>query len=267
MGCSAGSGHPASFLAGRFEVVTPTGVGKALYRVPKSGPAHVGAVGIEEAGESGLVFLSDLSQHPARGLLDQVLVVPDQDLGHLEGRPELPQSNRPQGGDDRYPSPPEVRRGGQFHGSRPEPPLSDLAPEEPRCRDVDQIPVVHAGKVVEVEPGEVTAGPRFRPVTADQDPERDHPLLVNGALEQTTDRRELEVPHGSRDPIEIGSTDSDEEIALPVIARARLEEPGELAGDRGVCQLLDPVAHLFRLVFGVTHGRKRTGEPSGLVPE
>ena len=225
-------------------------------------------MGVEEPGERfGLAF-ARLPEDPARCLLDQVLSILDQDFGHLDRRFDLTPADRPQGRDDRHPPTPEIRGCGQPLRGRPEPAFGDLAPEEPRCRDVDQIPVVDTVEVVQIETGQAAScevGPS--PVAVDKDPQGHHPVFVDLAPEQTADRAEFDPAHLPRDPVEVRSPDADEPVALGVLSRSGPEEPRKPSGRGRIGERPDPLAHLPDLVLAAAHGSERTGEPPGRVPE
>src|SRR5687767_2210785 len=71
------------------EIASPQGRIELLDRVAQHHPRHRGRVLVEEGPKPGLIPLAGLPKHPADGLVDEVLVVIDEQLGDPVGVIEI----------------------------------------------------------------------------------------------------------------------------------------------------------------------------------
>ncbi len=184
----------------------------------------------QERFQDALITLSNLSQHPARRLVDQVLFIPEERLRDRQGIFVLTIPEERERGKDRYPAFPEVVRPCEGIQRLPAPPL-EMAPDDVRGGKVDQVPIIDSAGAPEVKG--IDRGPTMLVralVLADKDQKGEEPFLMERGSQQFPDlseRRVLEFPDGHPD---IRHHDPQEPVAFPVLAGTGLEEPPEDPG-------------------------------------
>jgi len=194
----------------------------------------IGGVPVEEpAQQLGVDPLADLAQHPADGLVNEVVLVVQEALRQPKGRPRIALLDVPEGREHRDPPVPHRGRGGELVKELGA--LGRALGKQVLGGGVDQVPVVHPLAPREVQVGDRLTLRRVRPLEAlDQDRERHEAVLVDRALQEAlaVGQRGVAVP--ARHAPLLGDRDAEEAVALAVAARLGAEEALRVGGALGI---------------------------------
>jgi hypothetical protein len=194
------------------------------------------------------------------------VVVSDQDFGDAEGVGGVTLANQVQGADDRRPPLPGIVRASEPVEDIPRS-VSEIAADNLRSRDIEQIPVVDPIAASQVKAKQLLAALLARPLAPRllvHDAEGAGPYLVDRALEQLLDlgRRHVDELLGERE--HLAHAHAGELVALAAFQRA-------LVGRRllGLGELLQTPEELIRRdAFGHLAPRRTANAEmdSGLSP-
>ncbi len=249
-GRKGGKGCCSVGMAG--EVLLPQGGGEFFDGVAEGGAGHGevagvlrggcgrfcsgGVGGLEPGFEGGAVAFPGFAEEPADGFVDEVVGVVQEDIGDGEGVLELAGADEGHGADDADALFPEgaavagevVEEGAVF--------VEEPLPEQGVAAEVDEVPVVDAVGVgeVEVDAGALAVrGLAFVVEDFDEGEEGGEAEFVVVAPDAFFEVGEINFSPGRFDDFAgRGDLDSQELIAFAVLAGAGLEEAGE-AGDQG----------------------------------
>jgi len=168
------------------------------------------------------VFLAGFAQHPAGGLVDQVLGVMEEDFGEREGIVDVTVANEPPGGDDGDAAIPEARRFRQFIEK------ALVAGEEPGADDVGRavvhtVPVADETAVAQVEAKNLflASFAGFQKLNA-QDHVGQRTFVVNNRSHELADVGQGEMREFLRDFARRCGGDAEEGVTSAVLEEAAL---------------------------------------------
>ena len=197
---------------------------KALNRVSQHRPRHAVRATVEEPSQGGAVTLAGLSQHPADGLVDQVVLVGQQQVRDAERVVEIALPDEVQRRHDRdTPLPQHMRL--REAPKRCATAILKVSAHDLRRGQIDEVPVVDERGAVEIQlvnpgaSGRVGASKRL-----DQQHQRQRTLLVNARAQERPDLRQRKIAAFAADGAQRGNPDADEDVARAVFAGAGLEE-------------------------------------------
>ena len=199
---------------------------------------------IEEPTEGGDVHARPhLAQHPPDRLVDEVVFVVEEPLGESKCRLRFSAADARGVGDHRDAATPHTagaREAVQEHGL-----FREVGPQKVGRGNVHEVPVVHAVEMTQVEPVEPSAfGLVLRPPEAvHEDDEGEQTLLVDPGGEQASQRRVVGVAEDARQPPHDGHRETNEDIALTVLAGTGLEEPARSPRPFGIGVVEDDSMH------------------------
>ena len=136
--------------------------------------------------------------------------------------------------------------------------VGDVHADHLRGAGVDQVPVVHAGAVVEVEARQLAPPLAAGPLVAlGEDDHRDEAVLVHRARQEGRDLGQRQVARRPGDAALLGDGDAQEGVALAVTAGHDAEVRGRPGRPLRVGERLQLAAHPGRVgrLGGPRHGR------------
>ncbi len=122
-----------------------------LNGISKHCAGHLQAVLVEEICQSVFIALADFAEHPADGLLHEVMPCVKKHSCKIHRVTELFVPYEGQGGNDRYPLLPHIVRSGQRIQDLPVRRPSQMASENRWSGKVDQVPVVDPFRMTQIE--------------------------------------------------------------------------------------------------------------------
>lgn len=208
------------------EPVSPFLAGKALDGIAQRGGVDGGNVFAEEAAKGGRVLLAAFAQHPADGLVHQVVRMPERGDALAERLVEFTPPDECECGDYGDPVLPE-RRATRQPVEKAARTIEQMPADKRRRGKVDEVPVVHAvlcrrGEVEAVDRRPFAFGRASEPF--DEQEERAFAGFVPRRGEQRLDRRVVRVQVRLRDSPDLRDHHAEEPVPFAVFAGAGLEE-------------------------------------------
>ena len=205
---------------------------------------------IEEAAQLCFIPLADLPQHPAHGLVDQIMFIAQQAPRDAQRIAELVLPDVMQGGRHRNASLPETGRAAQR--------VEQLArsPRQVRSQDqvrgtVDEVPVVHPLQVVQVQLGDARALAYIAlPEIVHENHQCQQSRLMPWRLQQRAHLRQRQIGMLAGQHTHLRHRQAEESISLSVLAGRSAEESQRLASARGAA---DAAQLLFDLRYPTRH--------------
>jgi hypothetical protein len=191
-------------------------------------------VGPQEPAERARVAFADLPEHPAAGLVHEVVAVAEQGAAEGERVAEVPAPDERERRHDRDPPPPKAAGGGEAakHAARA---THEVLAEEARGGEVHEIPVVEAVERAEVEAGDACAAGRGGAAgLAVPRGEGEEALLVPRGGEKAPQLGVGQEGGLLRDGADAGDADAEEAVGVAVAPGGGLEEAAELRRAAGV---------------------------------